>query len=123
MKKILIIDDEKEFCAFIKETLELTGKYEVITATDGRSGMKIAMSQKPDLVLLDIMMPVVDGFKVLETLKKDEKTISIPIIMLTAKDDDESMTKAATLYDQDYIVKPVKIEELRNRIDKALNYK
>lgn len=117
--RILVIDDEEDFCFFVKRNLERLG-YKVITATEGREGLKIAQRKRPDLILLDIMMPGIDGFKVLETLKEGKRTISIPVVMLTGKDDDDSKIKAASLYNEDYIVKPVEIEELRSRIEKVL---
>jgi DNA-binding response OmpR family regulator len=121
MKKILIIDDEGAFCSLIKENLEITGDYEVICATDGKGGIRAALEQRPDLILLDIMMPVMDGFKVLKILKSDEKTLSIPVIMLTAKDDDESKREAARLFDDRYIIKPVEIAVLRSTIEQVLS--
>lgn len=121
MKKILIIDDEQDFCFFIKDTLEITGKYKVIVATDGKNGVKAALDHKPDLVLLDIMMPVVDGFEVLKMLKTNEKIQSIPVIMLTAKADEESKEKAASLYDEGYLIKPVEVEKLRSKIETVLS--
>ena len=121
MKKILIIDDEEAFCQLIKENLEVTGNYEVITATNGKSGVRAALEQRPDLILLDIMMPVVDGIKVLKMLKSDEKTLSIPVVMLTAKDDEETKCEAASLFDDHYLVKPVEIATLRATIEHVLS--
>ncbi len=117
--KILAIDDEEDFCFFVKRNLERLGS-EVITATGGEEGFKLARKHKPDLILLDIMMPGIDGFEVLKKLKEDTETIAIPIIMLTGKDDDDSKIKAAGLYDEDYIVKPVEVDALRSRIEEAL---
>ncbi|PIU41867.1 MAG: response regulator receiver protein [Candidatus Omnitrophica bacterium CG07_land_8_20_14_0_80_42_15] len=123
MKKVLIIDDEKDFCFLIKDTLEITGKYKVIVATDGKNGIKAALEHSPDLILLDIMMPVIDGFKVLELIKGNDKIQSIPVLMLTAKGDDESKVKAAGLYDEDYLVKPIEMLTLRSKIERALSKK
>lgn len=120
-QKILIIDDEKDFCLFIKEVLEITGKYEVSIATSGKSGIRASRYRKPDLILLDIIMPKMDGFEVLKELKQNKRTLSIPVIMLTAKVNDDSKTRAASLYDEDYIVKPVKVDELRSKIDNTLS--
>ena len=120
MRKILIIDDEEDLTFFVKANLELAGDYEVEVATNGRDGIKLANRQKFDLILLDIIMPHMDGFEVLEALKKNKKTLAIPVVMLTAKGDDKSKTKAASLYDEDYIVKPVQIDFLKTKIDEAL---
>jgi DNA-binding response OmpR family regulator len=117
--RILTIDDEEDFCFFVKKNLERIG-YEVICAGDGRSGAEFARQRKPHVVLLDILMPGIDGFEVLQILKGDDQTQSIPVIMLTGKDDDESRQKAAALRNDDYLVKPVELEELSSRIEKAL---
>ncbi len=119
-KKILIIDDEEDLTFFVKANLELVGNYEVITAISGKEGVAIAVSEDVDIILLDIMMSKMDGFEVLDKIKKNKGTLSIPVIMLTAKGDIESKIKAAGLYDEDYIVKPVQIEILKAKIEEAL---
>lgn len=119
-KKILIIDDEEDLTFFVKANLELVGDYEVIIATSGKEGVAIASSQNVDLILLDIMMPKMDGFEVLEKIKESRRTLAIPVIMLTAKGDIDSKLKAAGLYDEDYIVKPVQVEILKIKIEEAL---
>ena len=86
-----------------------------------KSLWKIFREEKPDIILLDIMMPGIEGFEVLEKLKKNKKTLHIPVIMLTAKSEDESKVKAAGLYCHDYIVKPVEFEVLISKIEKALS--
>ena len=120
MKKVLIIDDEEDLTFFVKANLELAGDYEVNIANSGKEGLKIAARYKPDLILLDIMMPHMDGFEVLERLKNTPKTTSIPVIMLTAKGDEDSKVKSATLYNECYIVKPVQIEFLKAKIEEVL---
>lgn len=120
-KRILIVDDEEDFCYFVKKNLEAISNYEIIIATKGKKGIQIARNEKPDLILLDIMMPGIDGFEVLKRLKRNEKTENIPIIMLTAKDEDESKIKAIGLYCEDYIVKPVEKMVLRAKIQKLLS--
>jgi len=122
-KKILIIDDEKDFCYFVKKNLEAISNYEIITANKGKKGIQIARKEKPDLILLDIMMPGIDGFEVLKRLKANEKTQDISVIMLTAKDEDESKIKASGLYCEDYLVKPVEKLVLRAKIQKVLSLK
>ncbi len=120
-KKILIIDDEEDFCFFAKKNLEAISNYEIIIANKGKKGIQIARKEKPDLILLDIMMPGIDGFEVLKRLKANEETQSIPVIMLTAKDEDESKIKASGLYCEDYLVKPVEKLVLRAKIHKVLS--
>ena len=118
--KILMVDDEKDLCYFVKANLEIVGNYEVLTATSGKEGLRSASWNKPDVILLDVMMPGMDGFEVLKKLKEDEKTESIPVIMLTARGDDESKMKAAGLYGDDYLIKPVEFKTLKARIDSVL---
>ena len=118
--KILIIDDEKDFIFFIKTNLEMVGAYKVAAVSSGRWGIWTALWYRPDLILLDITMPVMDGFAVLKELKRREATMGIPVIMLTARDEDAYKVKAAGLYDEDYIVKPVRIDFLKTKIENAL---
>lgn len=120
-KKILLIDDEEDFAFFVKANLGLISNYEIIVATKGKKGIKTALKEKPALILLDIMLPGMDGFEVLKRLKKNEKTMNIPVIMLTAKNEDESKIKAAGLYCEDYIVKPIEIRILNAKIHKILS--
>ena len=121
MEKILIVDDEEDFCYFVKRNLEAISNYEIITATKGRKGIQIARKEKPDLILLDIMMPGIDGFEVLKRLKRNEKTRKIPIIMLTAKDEDDSIIRALGSFCDDYIVKPIENVVLKGKIHKVLS--
>jgi len=122
-KKILIIDDEKDFCYFLKANLQLISNYQVLISTKAKKGIKAARKEKPDLILLDILMPRIDGFEVLKRLKESEKTLHIPVIMLTAKNENESRMKASGLYSDDYIVKPVETEVLISKIHKLLSLK
>lgn len=120
MKKILLIDDEKDFIYFIKKDLELSGAYIVLAATNGKDGLYIAARQRPDLIILDVVMPSMGGFEVLKALKENKSTTMIPVIMLTAIDTEEAREKALGLYNEEYIVKPVSIAELRAKIDGVL---
>lgn len=119
-KRILIIDDEDDFCKIVKMNLESVGDFEVDIATTGKKGIVKALKEKPHLILLDIMMPGMDGFQVLEKLKKDYNTMSIPVVMLTAKEDEESKLKATQLYDEAYITKPVEASVLKTKIEEVL---
>lgn len=123
MKRILIIDDEADFCSFVKEALEITGKYKVSMAVNGSDGIRLARDNKPDLILLDISLPVMDGLEVLKRLKDDDKTVSIPVVMVTVKTKDEFKEKAAELYTEDYLVKPVRVTTLRSSIEAVLERK
>lgn len=120
IKTVLMIDDELDFCELIKENLEIRGNFEVLIAKNGKDGLALAKRIKPNVILLDIRMPDMDGFQILERLKKDKDTIAIPVIMLSALEDNESKFKAAQLFDELYITKPVKIQDLQNNIEEVL---
>jgi len=117
--KILLIDDEPDFVEMTKMRLE-SQDYEVETAFDGNSGVYAAQRESPDLILLDVMMPGVDGFAVLYELRKNSATRSIPVVMLTAKGEIESIFKAQELGAADYLIKPCEPEELLNVVTKNL---
>ncbi|HPG01050.1 MAG TPA: response regulator [Kiritimatiellia bacterium] len=119
-KTILIVDDEEDFGFFVKANLEARGSYRVRIATSSEQGIELALRYKPVAILLDIMMPRVDGFQTLKRLKEQDRTMFIPVIMLTAKHDDESRISAAGLYCDGYLTKPVKIDDLVARLDKVL---
>ena len=119
-RKILIIDDDPDVCLIIKDFLEKE-ECTVYTAKNGEEGLKAAHHDKPDLILLDIIMPRVDGFQVLEKLKENKKTLSMPVVMLTARSDDEAKLTTASAYSEDYLIKPVKLKDLKSKIDEVLN--
>ena len=120
MKKILMIDDEKDICLLIKQNLELSGDYKVIIATNARDGIAAASREKPDLILLDIIMPGMSGFEALEKLKSRADTTSIPVVMLTAVGTEEAKEKAMSLYNEEYLVKPVRTDVLKTKIGEVL---
>lgn len=119
-KVILIIDDEKDVCRIVKDGLERLGMFEIIAAHNGKDGLRAAKKTKPVLVLLDINMPSMNGFEVLQLLKEDSKTYHIPVVMLTGQSDSVSKIASARLYSEDYITKPFSVTELKDRIDTIL---
>ncbi|MDD5432567.1 MAG: response regulator [Candidatus Omnitrophica bacterium] len=119
-KKILLIDDEAMFCRLIKRHLEAIADFEVEVALDGREGLTLAKLKRPDLIVLDIIMPGLTGFQVLEKLKQDEKTMLIPVVMLSGKDDPIYKDRASRLYDEMYLTKPVDAYLLRDKINEVL---
>lgn len=121
-KVILIVDDEENFCDMIHMRLQVTGKYKVEVAYNGKEGFKSACKLKPDLILLDVKMPYMDGFETLKMLKGDERTMSIPVIMLTAMGDPESRNTAMGLYNEDYLVKPISLDLLEQKLNKFFNF-
>jgi two-component system alkaline phosphatase synthesis response regulator PhoP len=118
--KILMIDDEEGLSKLVKLNLEMTGDFEVITAPNGKQGIDLAKEIKPDLILLDILMPDMDGFETLERLKKDDDTAKIPVIILSAKGDAVSMDKVRNLCGELYVSKPIEAEDLKAKIEKIL---
>lgn len=114
MKKILLVEDEKDMVTGLKFNLEARN-YNVITSYDGETGCKKAFSEKPDLVLLDIMLPKLNGYEVCKVLKKEMP--GIPIIMLTAKSQEAEIVTGLELGADDYITKPFGVLELMARIN------
>ena len=122
--KILLIDDDVDFVEATKIVLE-SKPYEIIVANEGAEGLRKAREEKPDLIVLDVIMPVKDGFTAAEEFKKDPELEKIPIIMLTSYSEKGGETSIAasrglTLEAEDYIDKPVKPEELLQRVEKQL---
>jgi len=121
-KKILLVDDEKDFCFFLKGNLENTGEFDVFATTSGKEGIKLVRGEKPDLILLDINMPKMSGGEMAQILFAGRDTKEIPIVFLTAlvtKDEvgNESMSNIGGY---NYIAKPVTTEDLIANIRKIL---
>ncbi|MFO8037783.1 MAG: response regulator transcription factor [Anaerolineales bacterium] len=114
--KILVVDDEKRMVRFIQLNLEQDG-FQVVTAYNGKEALDQVRTQLPDLVLLDIMMPDIDGF---EVLKKIREVSDVPVIMLTAKGEEDDRVKGLELGADDYITKPFSPRELVSRIKAVL---
>ena len=119
MKRILVIDDLPENVFLLQDRLEYEG-YEVLTACDGKSGIEKATAELPDLILLDVMMPDINGFEVCKKLVNDSKTSAIPIILVTAKIDAEDTKEGLDAGAYDYIKKPFNKVELLARVKSAL---
>ena len=117
MKTILLVDDEPDFVEVTKMRLE-ANNFDVITARDGKEGLETARREKPDLILLDVMMPDMDGFRVLSKLRRSPETQEIPVIMLTAKGESKSIFKAKDMGSTDYLIKPCDSEELLRWVKK-----
>ena len=118
-KKILVVDDT---VANIEILLELLGdNYDVLVSLDGETAIEIVKSDKPDLIILDIVMPEMNGFEVCTILKQENQTKEIPIIFITAKTDEDSIEKAYDVGGIDYATKPFKPEELLSKVKKQLH--
>jgi two-component system response regulator RpaA len=118
MAKILVIDDDEAINELIKVNLELA-YYKVVSALDGNKGYALAKQEIPDLIILDVMMPEVDGYTVAKRIRENESTKDIPIIMLTALNMLQNKVQGFNIGVDDYLVKPFEMEELLVRI-KAL---
>ena len=116
-RRILVVEDEPAILSGLRDLLELED-YDVLTATDGQAGLKLALSEDPDLVILDVMLPKVSGLDVLRKLR--EHRIRGSVIMLTAKREERDMVKGLNLGADDYITKPFSLEELLARIQARL---
>lgn len=118
-KKVLVVDDEKNIVTIIAFNLKKEG-YEVVTASDGEEGIRKTFEEKPDLILLDIMMPKVDGY---EACKKIREHYDTPIIMLTARAEEVDKVLGLELGADDYVTKPFGIRELMARVKANLRRK
>jgi phosphate regulon transcriptional regulator PhoB len=119
MTNILIIEDEKDIAEAIEYNLSKEG-YKVSKAFDGTNGLRAAQAKSPDLIILDLMLPGIDGFEICKQLKKDAKTSHIPIIMLTAKSGEVDKVLGLELGADDYITKPFSMRELVARVKTVL---
>ena len=122
--RILVVDDDHVFVESTKAVLE-SKNYEVITAYDGDEGLRKAKAERPDVIVLDIIMPTKDGFAVCQQLKDDPELSPIPVLMLTSFAADKGKTNipesaGLTLEAEDYVDKPVQPEELLARVGKLL---
>lgn len=121
MKRILFIEDESALQKTFGEILKQEG-YQMISALDGEVGLELAKNQKPDLILLDLILPKLHGFEVLQQLAKDHQTKQIPVIVLTNLEEMEDIEKALELGATTYLVKEnYSLEEIVKKIKKILD--
>ena len=119
-KVILVVDDDPKSLVLIRDLLKVSG-YKTIEATNGKQGVELAKAKKPDLILMDIQMPIVDGIEATRILKADATTRNIPVLALTAyamKEDEERIFQAGC---DGYITKPIDIHELLKEVAKYLS--
>jgi CheY-like chemotaxis protein len=116
--KILVIDDEEAFCEFVKWSLEKTGRFDVVVSTDGLSGIEQARKEQPELILLDIKMPQMNGAEVADHLLHEENTRDIPIAFITGLlQKDEVEKRSGYIHGFPFITKPVTKKELVQQVD------
>ncbi|CAM4355197.1 response regulator transcription factor [Paenibacillus tarimensis] len=118
--KILVVDDDEKITSLLRRSLAFEG-YEIMTANDGLSGLKAMLTSEPDMVVLDVMMPNVDGWEVCRRIRESGSTV--PILMLTAKDEIKDRVKGLDMGADDYLVKPFALEELLARVRALLRRK
>ena len=118
-KKILIVDDEKQLVSLVILHMKMSG-YEVLSANDGEKALAIAREENPDLLILDLMLPKMDGLEVCKRLRAESKTGDIPVIMLTARSETGDKLKGFECGADDYITKPFSPRELVARVRRVL---
>jgi len=116
----LIVDDEKQLVSLVKLHMEMSG-YEVMSAIDGESALAIAREEKPDLIILDLMIPKVDGLEVCRRLRTEPGTKTVYVIMLTALSETTDKLKGFECGADDYVTKPFSPRELVARVNRLLN--
>lgn len=120
-KRILIIDDEQDFCKLVKKNLERGDKFFVDMATNGIDGVELAKKMKPDLILLDVIMPHMDGPDVALSLESDRSSKDIPIIFLTATvTEEETTSRGGVIGRHPFIAKTTNIEQLITQIEQHI---
>ena len=123
--KILLIDDDLDFLNATETVLRSKSKYEVITATDGNTGLAKAKEEKPDLILLDIIMPIEDGFAAAKKLKADPELQDIPVVLLTSfsqrlGETNLAVSQGLDLDVEDYLEKPIEPQALLQKVEQVL---
>lgn len=119
--KILVVEDDRSIQMVLELVLSRMAKCQVVTASEGLQGWAMIQEQKPDLVLLDLMLPGIDGFEICQRAKTDETTKHIPIIFLTAQPQPSAIAKAMALGAVGYIIKPFDPVKLIEQINEALD--
>ena len=122
-KKVLLVDDEINFLKLTKAILEMTGKYEVRTFSNAEAIISQTMKFEPDVILLDVLMPRINGVEACKMLKRNPKTRKIPIIVLSSLDTDKYKQIMYKLGAVDFIVKSIKKDDLIAKIEKASQFK
>lgn len=122
-KRIMVVDDEKDFLKMVELNLEQTGKYDVLTLSSAKDILFQVSSFRPDVILLDILMPGVGGIDACEMLNNDSIGRNIPIIIISALEKDKNQLRAYKVGVVDYIVKPVGTDNVIDKIEKVLKFK
>lgn len=118
-KKLLLIDDDPNLILLVKDYLEFRG-YEVVTAENGREALEVLEQQTPDMIICDVMMPEMDGYSLVSTIRSDPKTSWIPVLFLSAKGQSQDRVKGLNIGADVYMVKPFEPEELVAQVESSL---
>lgn len=118
-RRILVVDDEPDILRIVTFRLKKLG-YEIITAVNGQEALDLIKEKRPDLILLDLRLPVIDGYEVCKRLKTDEEFKQIPIILLTASSAGKISERTSEFKADDYIIKPFESEELLEKVKKFI---
>jgi CheY-like chemotaxis protein len=121
-KKIVLIDDEEYICQIVQTCVEIFSNWKITTTKSGKEGLAAIATAQPDAILLDILMPNMDGFAVLKQLKADPQLVNIPIVLLTARADLAEAHKIAELGVQGIIVKPFHPTQITSEISQILSW-
>ena len=122
MATILVVDDEPDLVELVRFRLERDG-HTIISAADGPTGLMAALDRHPDLVILDVMMPGLDGFEVVRRMKNDARTANTPVILLTARADFGSVAQGWNMDVDNYVTKPFAVDELAQTVQNVLAYR
>ena len=114
--KILVVDDEPNIVQTLQDRLEMN-EYIVVTASNGKEGLNVALKESPDIILLDVIMPIMDGHEMLEALRRHPDGKDIAVIMLTARNQTNDIARANVCGIEDYIVKPFDLSKLLEKIE------
>ena len=120
--KILIVDDEPNIVQTLQDRLEMN-EYQVVTACNGKEGLEKAVEHMPNVILLDVIMPIMDGHEMLEALRKQPGCEDIAVIMLTARSQTQDIARANVCGIEDYIVKPFDLSELLEKIESIVEHR
>jgi DNA-binding response OmpR family regulator len=120
--KIMVVDDEPNIVQTLQDRLEMN-EYEVVTAGNGREGLEKFEEEQPDVILLDVIMPIMDGHEMLEALRKRPTGQNVSVIMLTARSQTQDIARANACGIDDYIVKPFDLSELLEKIESVVEHR
>ncbi len=120
--KIMVVDDEPNIVQTLQDRLEMN-EYEVVTAGNGKEGLERFEQEQPDVILLDVIMPIMDGHEMLEALRKRPTGQNVSVIMLTARSQTQDIARANACGIDDYIVKPFDLSELLEKIESVVEHR